>query len=140
MSLHAPRSYCRWSELVTGFPPDIADAEEAKDYLVQLRQILLYLGVCDGKMEEGSLRCEPNISIRREGAQELGTKTELKNLNSFRAVQLGSEYEIARQAAVISAGGSVAQETRGWNESKEESFLMRVKETEQEREGITSPV
>src|SRR5579862_9538323 len=67
-------------EIVTEFPPDITNPEEAKEYLVQLRQILLYLGVCDGKMEQGSLRCEPNISVRPDGSAEYGTKTELKNL------------------------------------------------------------
>ena len=126
-------------EIVTDFPPDITDEEEAKDYLVQLRQILLYLGVCDGKMEEGSLRCEPNISVRPEGREQLGTKTELKNLNSFRAVQLGTQYEVARQIGVVEGGGTVVQETRGWNENREESFLMRVKETEQDYRYFPDP-
>lgn len=119
-------------EVVTEFPPDISSSDEARAYLVQLRKVLLYLGVCDGKMEQGSLRCEPNISIRPEGSDEYGTKTELKNLNSFRAVHLGVDYEVMRQTGVLEAGGTVAQETRGWNEQKEESFLMRVKEVEQE--------
>lgn len=126
-------------EIVTEFPPDITDPEEAKEYLVQLRQILMYLGVCDGKMEEGSLRAEPNISIRPEGSSELGTKTELKNLGSFRSVQLGVEYESRRQASVLEAGGVIHQETRGWNEQKEESFLMRVKETENDYRYFPDP-
>ena len=117
-------------EIVTDFPPDIHNGEEAKEYMTQLRQILLYLGVCDGKMEEGSMRCEPNISIRVEGQEELGVKTELKNLNSFRSVQLGIAFEVRRQAAVLDAGEKVLQETRGWNEQKESSFAMRLKEAE----------
>lgn len=117
-------------EIVTDFPPDIESPEEAKEYLVQLRNILLYLGVCDGKLEEGSMRCEPNISIRPEGAEQYGTKTELKNLNSYRAVQLGVEYEAARMEAAIAAGERIQQETRGWNEAKELSFSMRLKEEE----------
>jgi aspartyl-tRNA(Asn)/glutamyl-tRNA(Gln) amidotransferase subunit B len=117
-------------EIVTDFPPDINNGDEAKEYLSQLRQILIYLGVCDGKMEEGSLRCEPNISIRAFGVDELGTKTELKNLNSFRSVQMGIAFEVRRQAAVLDAGDKVLQETRGWNEQKESSFAMRLKEAE----------
>lgn len=117
-------------EIVTDFPPDIESPEEAREYLTQLRQILVYLGVCDGKMEHGSLRCEPNISVRLEGTAQYGTKTELKNLNSFRSVQLGVQFEVRRQIATLEAGGKVAQETRGWNETNETSFLMRTKEDE----------
>lgn len=126
-------------EIVTDFPPDITDPDEAKEYLTQLRQILLYLGVCDGKMEEGSLRCEPNISIRPEWREELGTKTELKNLNSFRSVQLGVAFEVRRQSAVLDQGGTVVQETRGWNEQKEASYLMRVKESENDYRYFPDP-
>lgn len=126
-------------EIVTDFPPDIADAAEAKAYLQELRHVLLYLGVCDGKMELGSLRCEPNVSIRPEGAAEYGTKTELKNLNSFRSVQLGVEYEVARQSALLERGEKVRQETRGWNEETESSFLMRTKETEQDYRYFPDP-
>lgn len=122
-------------EIVTGFNPetgvpDISTPDEAKEYLTQLRQILVYLGVCDGKMEEGSLRCEPNISVRLENAKELGVKTELKNLNSFRSVQFGVAFEVRRQIAVIENGQKVLQETRGWNEQKEASYPMRLKESE----------
>ncbi|MBX7136036.1 MAG: Asp-tRNA(Asn)/Glu-tRNA(Gln) amidotransferase subunit GatB [Fimbriimonadaceae bacterium] len=117
-------------EIVTDFPPDIENPEEAREYLVQLRHILLYLGVCDGKMEEGSLRCEPNISIRLLGSDQYGTKSELKNLNSFRSVQHGVQFEVRRQIAVLEGGGTVLQETRGWNEANETSFLMRTKESE----------
>jgi aspartyl-tRNA(Asn)/glutamyl-tRNA(Gln) amidotransferase subunit B len=126
-------------EIVTDFPPDINDPEEAKEYLVQLRQTLLYLGVCDGKMEEGSLRCEPNISVRPEDREVLGTKTELKNLNSFRSVQLGVQYEVQRQIQEVEEGGTVHQETRGWNEAKEESYVMRVKESENDYRYFPDP-
>lgn len=126
-------------EIVSGFPPDIANADEAKEYLVQLRQILLYLEVCDGKMEEGSLRCEPNISVRPENQEQLGTKTELKNLNSFRSVQLGSQFEIRRQIAALEQGQVIRQETRGWNEDTESSYLMRTKESEQDYRYFPDP-
>lgn len=126
-------------EIVTEFPPDIENAEEAKEYLVQLRQVLIYLGVCDGKMEEGSLRCEPNISVRIEGGQAYGTKTELKNLGSFHSVQLGVDFEVARQIALLESGQVVHQETRGWNEQKEESFLMRSKEEENDYRYFPDP-
>ncbi len=119
-------------EIVTDFPPDIEGPDEAREYLVQLRQLLLYLGVCDGKMEQGSLRCEPNISVRPEGSKEYGTKSELKNLNSFRSVQLGVLFEAQRQGKVLDEGGKLLQETRGWNEQTESSFLMRTKESEQD--------
>ena len=131
-------------EIVTGFNPetgrpDIENGDEAAAYLKELRQILVYLGVCDGKMEEGSLRCEPNISLRREDAVELGTKTELKNLNSFRSVQGGIAFEIRRQAAELDAGGKVAQETRGWNEERGVSFAMRLKEAENDYRYFPDP-
>jgi aspartyl-tRNA(Asn)/glutamyl-tRNA(Gln) amidotransferase subunit B len=131
-------------EIVTGFNPetgvpDISTPDEAKEYLTQLRLILLYLGVCDGKMEEGSLRCEPNISIRPFGVDTLGTKSELKNLNSFRSVQLGVAFEVRRQTAVLDEGGIVLQETRGWNEQREASFAMRLKESENDYRYFPDP-
>ena len=126
-------------EIVTDFPPDIESPDDAKEYLAALRQILLYLGVCDGKMEEGSLRCEPNISVRPEGSEAYGTKTELKNLNSFRSVQLGVAFETRRQAAVLEEGGRVLQETRGWNDQKEVSFAMRTKESENDYRYFPDP-
>jgi len=126
-------------EIVTDFPPDITSPDDAREYLVQLRQILMYLGVCNGKMEEGSLRCEPNISIRPSGAEQYGTKTELKNLNSFRSVQLGVLFEAKRQQDLIESGHTVQQETRGWNEQTETSFLMRVKESEQDYRYFPDP-
>jgi aspartyl-tRNA(Asn)/glutamyl-tRNA(Gln) amidotransferase subunit B len=126
-------------EIVTEFPPDITNPDEAKDYLQQLRQTLLYLGVCDGKMEEGSLRCEPNISVRIEGSEKYGTKSELKNLNSFRSVQLGVQFEVRRQIATIENGGTVAQETRGWSEEKGASYMMRIKEAENDYRYFPDP-
>jgi len=117
-------------EIVTGFPPDIHNGDDAKEYMVELRNILLYLDVCDGRLEAGSMRCEPNISVALDSASELGTKSELKNLNSFRSVQLGIQFETRRQIAVLEGGGRVAQETRGWNEANETSFSMRAKEQE----------
>lgn len=126
-------------EIVTDFPPDIETAEEAKEYLSQLRLLLIYLGVCDGRMEQGSLRCEPNISIRPEGSSEYGIKTELKNLGSFKAVQLGIEREVERQKAVLADGGTIAQETRGWDEQTETSYLMRVKEEENDYRYFPDP-
>jgi aspartyl-tRNA(Asn)/glutamyl-tRNA(Gln) amidotransferase subunit B len=115
-------------EIVTEFPPDMHTAEEARAYLTKLRAILTYVGVSDGKMEEGSLRCEPNLSVRVKGAETLGTKTEIKNLNSFRAVYRGTEYEIERQIGLLERGEAVAQETRGWNEAKGRTFPQRSKE------------
>lgn len=126
-------------EIVTAFPPDIQSAEEAKEYLVRLRQVLLYLGVCDGKMEQGSMRCEPNISVRPEGSDKYGTKTELKNLNSYTSVQSGVEYERARMISAIENGEELRQETRGWDENKAISFVMRVKETEQDYRYFPDP-
>lgn len=117
-------------EIVTDFPPDIETPDEARSYLVQLRSILVWLGVCDGKMEQGSMRCEPNISVRPAGSESYGTKSELKNLNSFRSVQLGVEFEAKRQAALLDQGQAVMQETRGWNENTLTSYSMRSKETE----------
>ncbi|MFZ2959689.1 MAG: Asp-tRNA(Asn)/Glu-tRNA(Gln) amidotransferase subunit GatB [Candidatus Ozemobacteraceae bacterium] len=113
-------------EIVT--EPDFRSVEEVYDFLTQLRRILRYLNVCDGNMEEGSMRCEPNISIRPRGTEALGVKIELKNINSFKAARRGIEYEVARQTLVLDRGEKLRQETRGWDENKEESFLMRVKE------------
>lgn len=117
-------------EIVTDFPPDIETPDEAKEYLAQLRHILVYLGVCDGKMEEGSMRCEPNISVRPVGSDTYGIKSELKNLNSFRSVQLGVAFEVRRQIAALATGATLRQETRGWDENREASYPMRIKESE----------
>jgi aspartyl-tRNA(Asn)/glutamyl-tRNA(Gln) amidotransferase subunit B len=126
-------------EIVTDYPPDIHTPAQAREYLQQLRLLLIYLGVCDGKMEQGSMRCEPNISIAPVGSQTLGTKTELKNLGSFRAVASGIEHESARMAGLLESGEVLRQETRGWNEDAETSFPMRVKEHESDYRYFTEP-
>ncbi|MBO8164767.1 MAG: Asp-tRNA(Asn)/Glu-tRNA(Gln) amidotransferase subunit GatB [Brevibacillus sp.] len=108
--------------------PDIRSPEEAKAYLEKLKAILQYTGVSDVKMEQGSLRCDANVSIRPVGQKEFGTKTELKNMNSFRNVQLGLEYEVERQIQVVTSGGQVTQETRRWDEASKKTVVMRSKE------------
>ncbi len=108
--------------------PDMRTPEEAYAYLEKLKAIIQYTGVSDVRMEEGSLRCDANISIRPYGQDEFGTKTELKNLNSFNFVRKGLEYEEQRQAAVLNAGGEIKQETRRFDEKTGKTILMRVKE------------
>ncbi len=108
--------------------PDIRSPEEAYAYLTTLKSILQYTGVSDCKMEEGSLRCDANISLRPVGATEFGTKVELKNLNSFRAVQKALEYEEVRQAKLLDKGESIIQETRHWDEGTGKTHSMRTKE------------
>ncbi|QOR66898.1 Asp-tRNA(Asn)/Glu-tRNA(Gln) amidotransferase subunit GatB [Cytobacillus suaedae] len=108
--------------------PDMRSPEEAYAYLEKLKAIIQYTGVSDCKMEEGSLRCDANVSLRPVGQKEFGTKTELKNLNSFAFVKSGLEYEIARQEKVLSEGGVIQQETRRYDENTKETILMRVKE------------
>lgn len=110
--------------------PDIHTAEEAREYAMALRNILVYLGVSDGKMEEGSFRCEPNISIKPVGTTELGTRTELKNLNSFRVLFKSSEAEIKRQEAMLRRGERIVQSTLRWDEANGITIPMRFKETE----------
>jgi len=109
--------------------PDLRSREEAGAYLRTLRAILQYLGVCDGNMEEGSFRCDANVSVRPQGSETLGTKIEIKNLNSFRAVESALEYEIERQIDTLSGGGQLVQETRLWDEHREETRAMRSKES-----------
>jgi aspartyl-tRNA(Asn)/glutamyl-tRNA(Gln) amidotransferase subunit B len=108
--------------------PEIHTAHDAVAYLTALRGTLLQLGVSDVKMEEGSLRCDANVSIRPAGSTELGTKTEIKNMNSFRSVQRAIESEIRRQIDTIESGGRIVQETRGWDEARGETHTMRSKE------------
>jgi len=108
--------------------PDLHSAEEAHDYLTALKAVLLYAGVSDCNMEEGSLRCDANVSVRPRGTETLGTRAEIKNLNSFRNVARAIDHEIARQSALVSAGGRVVQETRLWNADRGETFSMRSKE------------
>jgi len=108
--------------------PDMRATEEAGAYLRALRAIVVYLGVCDGNMEEGSLRCDANISLRKRGAAELGTKVEIKNMNSFRNVQHALEHEIKRQGRALDAGERIVQETRLWDPDKGHTVSMRSKE------------
>ncbi len=108
--------------------PDLRSAEEAHDYLSALKAVLLYAGVSDCNMEEGSLRCDANVSVRPRGSDALGTRAEVKNLNSFRHVARAIEHEVSRQVTVIESGGRVAQETRLWNADRGETASMRSKE------------
>jgi len=114
------------SEIVS--EPDMRSPDEAYAYLTTLRQILLYTGVSDCNMEEGSLRCDANVSVRLRGAKEFGTKVEVKNLNSFRYVAKALDYEIERHIGVIEAGGRISQETRLWNQAANRTDSMRSKE------------
>ena len=108
--------------------PDIRTPDEAFEYLTRLKEILLYTGVSDCNMEEGSLRCDANVSVRLKGAPKFGTKAEVKNVNSFRFVRAALEYEIERQIEVIEEGGRVVQETRLWNANEGRTYSMRSKE------------
>jgi aspartyl-tRNA(Asn)/glutamyl-tRNA(Gln) amidotransferase subunit B len=108
--------------------PDIATPDEAYEYLTRLKEIILYTGVSDCNMEEGSLRCDANVSIRPRGQRELGTKTEIKNVNSFRFIRDALEYEIERQIEVVESGGKITQETRLYNANECKTYGMRSKE------------
>jgi aspartyl-tRNA(Asn)/glutamyl-tRNA(Gln) amidotransferase subunit B len=114
------------SEIVS--EPDMRAPEEAYAYLTALRQIMLYTGVSDCNMEEGSLRCDANVSVRLRGAREFGTKVEVKNLNSFRFLQKALEYEVERHISVLESGGRIFQETRLWNQAESCTVSMRSKE------------
>jgi len=119
--------------------PDIRSGDEARAYAMRIRQILRYLGVNSGDMEKGVLRVEPNISLRPAGSAAYGTRTEVKNLNSFRALADGTDYELARQAAVLDGGGRVVQETRGWHEARRETFSQRLKEEAEDYRYFAEP-
>jgi aspartyl-tRNA(Asn)/glutamyl-tRNA(Gln) amidotransferase subunit B len=108
--------------------PDMRSAEEARDYVEELRAVLIATGASDGKMEEGSLRVDCNVSVRREGSTELGTRCEIKNMNSLRSLAHAVDYEAARQAELLASGGVVAQETRHWDEADGSTHSMRSKE------------
>jgi len=130
---HLPSSYIDLNR--TGVPlieivsePDMRSAEEASAYLKRLHEILVYLEICDGNMEEGSFRCDANVSIRPMGETTFGTRTELKNMNSFRNVQRGLEYEIKRQQYILESGQAVIQETRLWDDAQGVTISMRGKE------------
>lgn len=108
--------------------PDLRSGAEAAEYAQELRRILRYLDVCDGNMQEGSLRCDVNISVRPVGQTQFGTKVEIKNMNSFNAIQRAIDYEIERQTAMLTAGNQIIQETRLWEEGSQRTISMRVKE------------
>ncbi len=108
--------------------PDMRSSEEAKNYMEELRNIVRYIGVCDGNLEEGSMRCDANISIMPKGSKEFGTRAEIKNVNSFSALQRAIEYEIDRQIDIVEEGGQVVQETRLWDDNSRETRSMRGKE------------
>jgi aspartyl-tRNA(Asn)/glutamyl-tRNA(Gln) amidotransferase subunit B len=108
--------------------PDISTPDEAYEYLTRLKEIILYTGVSDCNMEEGSLRCDANVSVRPRGQKEFGTKTEIKNVNSFRFIREALEYEIGRQIEVMESGGKITQETRLYNANEGKTYGMRSKE------------
>jgi aspartyl-tRNA(Asn)/glutamyl-tRNA(Gln) amidotransferase subunit B len=137
-SIHDEPGYDPYSSYIdynrTGVPlmeivsePDIRSAQDASAYLTRIRQILQYIGVCDGNMEEGSLRCDANVSIRKTG-EPYGELVEIKNMNSMRAMERAIEYEIQRQTAIREQGGNVVRETRLWNDDVRQTFPMRTKE------------
>jgi aspartyl-tRNA(Asn)/glutamyl-tRNA(Gln) amidotransferase subunit B len=119
--------------------PDLRSAAEAAEYLRTLRDVLVFIGVNDGNLEEGSFRCDANVSIRPSGETRLGTRVELKNINSFRFVEHAIAYEIRRQAGVLDAGGRIVQETRGWNEDDGASYSLRSKEEAQDYRYFPDP-
>ncbi|MBU3678769.1 MAG: Asp-tRNA(Asn)/Glu-tRNA(Gln) amidotransferase subunit GatB [Candidatus Kapabacteria bacterium] len=108
--------------------PDIRTPQEAYQYLQQMRQILIYLGICDGNLEEGSMRCDANVSVRIKGSTSFGTKREVKNLNSFRNVEKAIDFEINDQIALLEGGGQVVQQTRMWDAGAQKTKVMRSKE------------
>jgi aspartyl-tRNA(Asn)/glutamyl-tRNA(Gln) amidotransferase subunit B len=119
--------------------PDLSSGAEAAEYLRALRDILVFLGVNDGNLEEGSFRCDANVSIRPAGADKLGTRVELKNINSFRFVEKAINHEVRRQEAVLESGGRIVQETRGWDEESGQTFSMRSKEEAQDYRYFPEP-
>ena len=119
--------------------PDIRSSAEAKAYLETIKSILQYISISDCKMQEGSIRCDVNVSVREKGAEEFGTRCEMKNVNSFSAAVRGIEYEAKRQIEVLEAGGTVIQETRRWDDAKGMSFTMRTKEDAQDYRYFPEP-
>ncbi len=119
--------------------PDMSNAEEAIEFLNALRSNLIYAGIADCKMEQGGMRCDVNISIKKKGATEFGTRTEMKNLNSFKAVARAIEYESNRQIELIENGEKILQETRRWDDEKGKSFSLRTKETSQDYRYFPDP-
>jgi aspartyl-tRNA(Asn)/glutamyl-tRNA(Gln) amidotransferase subunit B len=119
--------------------PDMRSAEEARAYAEKLRSVIQYAGVSDCRMEEGSLRCDVNVSVHPVGTGEFGTRTEIKNMNSFRSIQKAAEYEIERQIEVLENGGRIIQETRTWDENKGITVSMRTKEEAQDYRYFPDP-
>ncbi|HLH71253.1 MAG TPA: Asp-tRNA(Asn)/Glu-tRNA(Gln) amidotransferase subunit GatB [Candidatus Dormibacteraeota bacterium] len=119
--------------------PDLTSAEEAKDYAIALREILRAIGASEADMEKGQLRAEANVSVRPRGSTELGVKTEIKNINSFRFLQRAVEHEIRRQIEVLESGGVIVQETRGWSEAEQRTFSQRSKEYAQDYRYFPEP-
>ena len=119
--------------------PDLRSAAEAAEYLRTLREILVFLGVNDGNLEEGSFRCDANVSIRPKGQAKLGTRCELKNINSFKFVQRAIDHEIERQEQVIAGGGTLTQETRGWDEKSGKTYSLRSKSDAQDYRYFPEP-
>jgi aspartyl-tRNA(Asn)/glutamyl-tRNA(Gln) amidotransferase subunit B len=119
--------------------PDLRTSAQAAEYLRTLRDVLVFLGVNDGNLEEGSFRCDANVSIRPKGEAKLGTRCELKNINSFKFVQKAIDYEVARQESVLESGGRIVQETRGWDEKSGKTYSMRSKETAQDYRYFPEP-
>lgn len=124
-------------EIVSG--PDMRTPQEAAEYGRSIRQIVRYLGVCDGNLEEGSMRCDCNVSVRKAGAEKFGTKVEIKNVNSFRFVEKAIEFEIDRQIDLIERGEKILQETRLWDPDKNRTFGMRTKEDAQDYRYFPDP-
>src|SRR5207244_12850087 len=122
-----------------GSQPDISSPEEAKRYFQKLRQLLLWIGVNTGNMEEGALRCDANISVRPHGQKEYGAKIEIKNMNSFRAVERALAYEIDRQRKALDAGQSIRQSTRGWDEARGVTVEQRPKEGSEDYRYFPAP-
>lgn len=119
--------------------PDIRSSAEAKAYLETIKSILQYINISDCKMQEGSIRCDVNVSVREKGSKEFGTRCEMKNVNSFSAAVRGIEYEFKRQIEVLEAGGTIVQETRRWDDAKGMSFTMRSKEDAQDYRYFPEP-
>lgn len=119
--------------------PGLRSGAEAALYLKALREILIFLGVNDGNLEEGSFRCDANVSIRPSGTQTLGTRCEIKNVNSFRFVQKAIEYEVQRQEQILTSGGTILQETRGWSERDNRTYTLRSKEEAQDYRYFPDP-
>ena len=124
-------------EMVT--EPDISSGAEAVEFLTKYRSLLMFAGVADCKMEQGGLRCDVNLSVKRKGQKELGTRTEMKNLNSFKMVQRAIEYEAKRQIEELEAGKHIVQETRKWDDNRGKSFAMRSKEESQDYRYFPDP-